>query len=149
MADDESAIGGGLSVSRGYREQVSGGRGKRRARTSVLYTDEEWAVITVVAAREGMKSGAWVAQVAHDAALRAQGDTRPEREVVASLIAELQEHRRVLTIIGGNLNDVARAASSTGDIENAAAAAAVLRLVRSVVRTSDVTVAQVRAELLR
>lgn len=149
MADDESALGDGLSVSRGYREQVTGGQGKRRARTSVLYTDKEWAVITVVAAREGMKSGAWVAQVAHDVALRAQGDTRPERELVASLIAELQEHRRVLTNIGGNLNDVAKAANSTGDIGTAEVAAAVLRLVRNVVRKSDETVAQIRAELLR
>ncbi|CAL9677714.1 hypothetical protein SUDANB95_08037 (plasmid) [Actinosynnema sp. ALI-1.44] len=55
----------------------------------------------------------------------------------------------MLTNIGGNLNDVAKAANSTGDIGTAEVAAAVLRLVRNVVRKSDETVAQIRAELLR
>ena len=72
-----------------------------------------------------------------------------DRRVVDGLLAELRQHRRVLTNIGGNLNDLARAANTTGVIGNPAAVAVVLPLVRNVVLGSDELMRRVRAEVLR
>lgn len=130
---------------RGYRDHAPRDAGKRKARTSVLYTDTEWAAITVAAAADGMTPGAWVAQIAFTEARRANAGDLLDGRAVAELRAELREHRRVLTNIGGNLNDVARVANSTGALENAAQAAAVLRLVRHVVQSSDQLVGELQA----
>lgn len=73
----------------------------------------------------------------------------PDRGAVDELLAELRQHRRVLTNIGGNLNDVARVANATGTIASpVAAAVTVLRLVRNVVLGADELLRRVRAELL-
>jgi hypothetical protein len=112
------------------------------------FNDTEWAVIAMVAAREDMRPGAWAQQAAYEAALRENLGTGAERDVVARLVTELREHRRVLTNIGGNLNDVARVANSTGAIENETAARTVMRLIGNVVRTSDSLVRDIRVTLL-
>jgi hypothetical protein len=112
------------------------------------YTDDEWAAIVQVAALSAMRPGAWAQQAAYDAARsRLRGATQ-ERGAIDELVAELRQHRRVLTNIGGNLNDVARAANATGTIENLVAAQTVLRLVRNVVAGVDELVRRIRAELL-
>jgi hypothetical protein len=112
------------------------------------YTDQEWAVIVAVAAVAGLKPGAWVQQTAFDAARHQRRGQVDERGVVEGLVAELRQHRRVLTNIGGNLNDLARAANATGVIENPGAVRVVLRLVRNVVLGGDELVRRIRAELL-
>jgi hypothetical protein len=122
--------------------------GKREPRGTLRYTDEEWAAVVVVAALDGMRPGAWAQQAAYDAAVRRQRGERPARELVEALVEELRQHRRVLTNIGGNLNDLARAANATGAVEHPAAVAGVLRLVTRVVHSSDQLLAQVRSELL-
>ncbi len=136
-----------MTRSAGYREQSSTGRREKRG-TAPRYSDTEWAVIVQVAARAGMRPNAWVAQAAYEAALREHLGTFTERTVVTALIEELREHRRVLTNVGGNLNDVAKVANSTGEIENATAATTVLRLVANVVRGSDTLIKDVRRRLL-
>ncbi|MEU0529180.1 hypothetical protein [Amycolatopsis tolypomycina] len=129
---------------RGYRDHAPPDAGKRKARTAVLYTDIEWAAITVAAAADGMRPGAWVAQIAYNEARRANAGDLLDGRAIAELRAELRQHRRVLTNIGGNINDVARVANSTGALEHAAQAAAVLRLVRNVVQSSDQLVEELR-----
>jgi hypothetical protein len=143
VGDEHSA---GRSVELGYRKQSVGGR--REPRGLLRYTDDEWAVIVQVAALASMRPGAWAQQAAYDAALRAHRGMVPDRAVVEGLLVELRQHRRVLTNIGGNLNDVARAANATGAIENPVAAATVLRLVRNVVLGADELIRRVRSELL-
>jgi hypothetical protein len=112
------------------------------------YSDTEWAVIVQVAARAGMRPGAWAQQAAYDAAQREHLGETADRGAVDDLTAELREHRRVLTNVGGNLNDVAKVGNATGQFEHATAAATVLRLVGNVVRASDTLVRDVRRRLL-
>lgn len=130
----------------GYREESTSG--KRQPRTLMRYSDTEWAVIVQVAARAGMRPGAWAQQAAYDAALREHLGEIADRGAVDDLTAELREHRRVLTNVGGNLNDVAKVGNATGQFEHATAAATVLRLVGNVVRASDTLVRDVRRRLL-
>ncbi|WP_336160011.1 hypothetical protein [Amycolatopsis sp. VC5-11] len=108
----------------------------------------EWAVIVQVAALAGMRPSAWVAQAAYDTALREHLGTGTERQAVTALIDELREHRRVLANIGGNVNDLARVANSTGQVEQAVVAATVLRLVANVVHASDTLLTDIRRRLL-
>jgi len=96
-----------------------------------------------------MRPGAWAQLAAHDAAIRQLRGAASDPSAVDELVAELRQQRRVLTNIGGNLNQLARAANATGVIENPAAMAAVLRLVRNVVHATDELIDRVRAELLR
>ncbi|WP_410607534.1 hypothetical protein [Amycolatopsis sp. lyj-109] len=130
----------------GYREQST--TGKREPRGMLRYSDIEWAVIVQVAALAGMKPAAWAQQAAYEAALQAHLGKGTDRGAVTALIQELREHRRVVTNVGGNLNDVAKVANSTGEIENANAAATVLRLVANVVRTADTMMKDIRQRLL-
>jgi len=95
-----------------------------------------------------MRPGAWAQRAAHLAAVHGEHGPRPDEMRVMELVAELRQHRRVLANIGGNLNDVARAVNATGEIQNPAAAQAVLRLVRNVVTASDELLVRIRAELL-
>jgi hypothetical protein len=146
VADGESALGDELSAKAGYRDQSTSG--KRSPRGLMRYTDDEWAVIVMVAAQEALKPGAYVQKAAYEAALRQHHGELFDSVAVTELIKELQENRRVLTNIGGNLNDVAKAANSTGEIENPVAAETVLRLVRNLVRSTDETITKVRTDLL-
>lgn len=71
-----------------------------------------------------------------------------DRGLVRALLEELRQHRRVLTNIGGNLNDLARVANATHEIAVATAAQTVLRLVGNVVRGSNTLARDIRARLL-
>jgi hypothetical protein len=130
----------------GNREQSP--MGTRSPRGLMRFNDIEWAVIAIVADRDGKRPGAWAQQAAYEAAVRQNLGKRTDLDAVAALTAALREHRRVLTNIGGNLNDVARVANSTGAIENATVAHTVMRLIGNVVRTSDVLVRDIRRKLM-
>lgn len=129
-----------------YRRKSAVGR--REPRGLLRFTDAEWAVIVQAAERESMRPGAWAQHVAYESARRRGGESVLDRELVESLLSELAQQRRVLTNVGGNLNDVAKVANATGAIENAVAAQTVLRLVRNVVLGTDEVIRRVRAELL-
>jgi hypothetical protein len=118
------------------------------ARGRFRYSDPEWAVIVVAATLAEMPPNAWAQQAAYEAALHASGGATTDRDTVRALEAELRQHRRVLTNVGGNLNDIARVANSTHEIAIAAAAQSVLRLVGNAVRASDTLVRDIRARLL-
>jgi hypothetical protein len=130
----------------GYREHSRFGR--RVPRGTLRYNEFEWAVIAQVAAIADQKPGAWAQQAAYEAALRANQGEPTTREAVVELAEELRQHRRVLTNIGGNLNDLARVANSTGEIQLVAAAQTVMRLIGNVVRASDTLVVAIRKRLL-
>ncbi len=131
-----------------YRDRSPRGQGPRRVRASLRYTDSEWAAIVVAAAAAGMKPGAWLADVAFQAARDRNGGIRLERGAIDELLTELRQHRRVLTNIGGNLNQIAAVANASGEIEARDAAARVLRLVSRVVFGCDELMSKVRTELL-
>ena len=138
--------GGHVMTSLRYRDHSP--HQPRVRRGALRYTDHEWAVIVLVAARVSMRPGAWAQHAAYEAAARLHRGLAHDRSAIDDLIAELRQHRRVLTNIGGNLNDVARAANSTGSIENPVAAETVLRLVSNVVRDGDELIRRIGTELV-
>lgn len=138
------------------RSRAEGGRPHA---VSVSLSDLELAVVAAAAAKEGVAKGAWLGEVGVRTAK--QEHAPPELTawgpVMTQLIverAELMEARRVLRVAGGNLNDVARHANSTGEVH-----AATLRVLERVQRTVDrvdevvagldALVAAARRELLR
>ena len=143
---DELAFDGQRRGDLGYRRHST--EGKRAPRGLLRYSDGEWAAIVRAAASDRMRPTSWAQRAAYQAAVRSRPGRDVDRELVESLVAELRQHRRVLANIGGNLNDLARAANATGGIENPVAAATVLRLVRNVVHTAQELLARVQAELL-
>jgi hypothetical protein len=116
---------------------------------AVLVWLSEWemAQIQTNAVREGMAVAAWLGVVGVRAAAGdddAEGDGMPatpgafmQRLMCAQ--AELMDSRRVLRNVGGNLNDVARHANSTGRL--AVETAQVQALVARAVTRVDVAVA--------
>lgn len=137
------------------RRRRSPARGGRPVSCMVALSEEEAALLHAAAAREGMSLGAWIG----DAAVRvAQQDVKPQTSVgqymqgLMVLRNELGEARRVLRITGGNLNDVARHANTTGEIHGATMRVlgrveeAVIHLER-LVRLVDLGVGLLRAEL--
>lgn len=113
------------------------------------YTDDEWATIGRVAATTGMRPGAWVQEIAHDAAVQHDRGSTVERAVLDELVGELRQYRRVLTNIGGNLNQLARAMNATSAGGNPMATETVLRLVRNVVHGTEELIDRIRTEVLR
>jgi hypothetical protein len=114
------------------REHAKGER--RRQRATILYTDVEWARIVAAAAMAGKRPGAWIAEIAHDAARWRLNGLPAGREVLVELAEQVRSTRNVLANIGGNLNDVAKHANSTHEVASIREQAdAVLRMVRRLV----------------
>ncbi|MFL6120226.1 hypothetical protein [Actinophytocola sp.] len=129
------------------REHAKGER--RRQRATILYTDVEWARIVAAAAMAGKRPGAWIAEVAHDAARWRLSGLPASREVLVELAEQVRSTRNVLANIGGNLNDVAKHANSTHEVASIREQAdAVLRMVRRLVSRTDEQLGQV-TEVLR
>jgi hypothetical protein len=140
-------VGGRAVVDARYRVRCSGAVRVRRG--ALRYTDEEYAVIRAAASAARMRPGAWAQQAAYRAALDRGQDRRCSCAGSGSLLEELRQQRRVLTNVGGNLNDLARVANSTGAVHELRAIAVVLRLVANVVRSCDDVIGRVRSELPR
>lgn len=118
------------------REHAKGER--RRQRTTVSYTDAEWARIMSAAALAGKRPGAWLAEVAHDAARWRLRGLPAGREVLGELAHQVRSMRNVLANVGGNLNDIARHANSAHEVASIQEQAdAVLRMVRRLVARAD------------
>lgn len=129
------------------RARAEGGR-PHSVRVSL--SDAEMAQVRAAAARDGVSTAAWlgeaglrVARSESGAAPAAAWGTVMQQLMV--LRGELMEHRRVLRNAGGNLNDVARHANSTGELHPATAA--VQRLVARAVGQVEQAVAQVDTAL--
>jgi hypothetical protein len=146
VADDARSRDDDLDVPRGYRERSTSG--KREPHGLMRFNLDEWLVIEQVAALAGKTPGAWVQKAAYETAVIQLRGESLDRDAIVSLIGEMRQHRRVLTNIGGNLNDVAKVANATGLIESANVADTVLKLIRNVVSASDDLVLKIRTELL-
>jgi hypothetical protein len=119
----------------------------------VVVALSEWEMAQVVSAagRQGMATSAWLGELAAREAAggaAADGISATPGAFMQRLMtarAELMNTRRVLRNVGGNLNDVARHANSTGrlPIETAQVQALVSRAVTRV----DVAVADLAALL--
>jgi hypothetical protein len=125
------------------RHRAAGGRPHQ---LSVTFSEQELAEVSAAAERAGLAVGAWVGQeivrVARGVKRSAPAPVwRESAQDLMRLEAELMEHRRVLRNVGGNLNDVARWANSTGELH--AATAHVQDLVAKAVEKVEQTVAQV------
>ena len=101
--------------------------------------------IAAMAAREGLAVGAWLGEAgvrsAQNQAAAAELTTRrgPRVQELMLAYAGLMDVRRILRNVGGNLNDVARHANSTGIL--APETAQVQALVARVVARVDTVVA--------
>ena len=97
--------------------------GGRPHQITVWLSREELAAVTRAAERAGMAPGAWLGESGVASAGTEPGaGVAGGRDVALELMAlrsELMESRRVLTNIGGNLNDVARHANSTSELHAA------------------------------
>lgn len=93
--------------------------GGRPLSCMVALSLEEAALLRIAADRDGMALGAWVGEAALRVARQGVTPTSSAGEDMQALMvmrAEVMEHRRLLRNVGGNLNDVARHANSTGAI---------------------------------
>ena len=131
--------------------------GGRTHSVRVSFSDMEMAVVRTAAMRAGVADASWVGQTAVGAAGAVPGPATSWGPVLQDLMVlrtELMENRRVLTNVGGNLNDVARHANSTGEVHQATVrvqslvARAVERVEEAVVAVEEMT-AKARRERLR
>jgi hypothetical protein len=123
--------------------------GGRPLSSTVALSVQEAAVVRIAAARAGMAVGAWLGQAGVRAAvLEVQPgavDSAEQMQQLMMVRAEVMETRRVLRNIGGNLNDVAAHANSTGEIHPATQQ--VLQLVERAVARVDAVVADLDAAI--
>ena len=146
LPGDQSGPAEDLSAPLAYRGHSTTGR--RRPRGLMRYSDAEWAVISVTAARDGMVASAWAQQIAHEVARRRQHGELPDHAAVDEVLEELRALRRQLRNIGGNLNDLTKVADSTGEVDGVARLEAVLDSVGTRVRAIDSMTTHIRAKLL-
>ena len=106
----------------------------------------ELALVRSAAGRRGMATSAWLGEVGAREAARGSGDGDGMPATPGAFLqrlmcarAELMDSHRVLRNVGGNLNDVARYANSTGRL--AVETAQVQALVARAVTRVDVAVA--------
>lgn len=109
----------------------------------VALSDAELAVVKEAAARAGLAAGAWLGETGVRTAEAGEPESRVSGGLaaLAPLYSELMEQRRVLRNVGGNLNDVARHANSTGVLHPSTER--VEQLVARVVERVDLAVEQV------
>ncbi|SFQ31348.1 plasmid mobilization relaxosome protein MobC [Amycolatopsis rubida] len=91
--------------------------GPRRPRTSLAYNDVEWSIIEQAAALDGRKPGSWASLAALDAARMRVSGVVLDRGVLSKLYVAVTDLSNQLAKIGGNLNDVAKHANSTHEVE--------------------------------
>lgn len=125
------------------------GDGIREHKITVYFTTREKSLVTVAAAHAGLAKGAWIGRVAVDAAERHAAGEIPDRESVIKLVGELRERRRLLAILGNNINQFAAGYNATGVVENPNAVSAALDLIRERVLALDDVVDRINAEFLR
>lgn len=99
---------------------------RRTVRREVVLSPTEHAMVLAAAAGARLQPGSFIATAAIDAAKAARsergGATLRTGAEVRALMAEVRELRRLLGNVAGNLNDVARATNSTGEVPDNAAA---------------------------
>lgn len=132
MKETEATTGGRAvrSTSTRRKNREHSRHGRRTPRTVVSYDDIEWVVIVQAAAVEGLRPGAFVSRAALDAARVRLTGLKLDRTLLAELHEAITDQRNQLAKIGANLNDVAKHANSTHEVETVRAPAqAILAIV--------------------
>ena len=110
--DVAEADGGGASWGKTNRDDVRGGRTKKKTyRVSVA----EEAALKVKAQRYGIS----VARLVVESALSKEGESHTDRQ---ALILEMAQIRTLLSRVSSNINQIARHANTTGEFPSDAAA---------------------------
>lgn len=118
--------GADVAVRRAGRRSYAPGGQRRDKAVTLRVTATEWEALRAAAAARGLAVGAYVGWVAED--------LRRHRPVVSvEAMAELVEARRQLRRVGVNVNQIAAAVNSDGEIP-AAAPAVLAALGRAVQR---------------
>ncbi|KAA2249548.1 hypothetical protein F0L68_39345 [Solihabitans fulvus] len=126
----------------GYRRHAASVRSHE---VKARFNDAELVRVVAAAQRDGLKPGAWVAQAATRAARVATGELRPDWAALQAVWEELRQLRWLAGNLGGNLNDVARHANTTGEI--ARHTAIVLGMVRRLAARLDTQLDAIDREL--
>lgn len=113
------------------------------------FSDTEWATIVVAAALEGWEPNPWVQQVALEQALQRQRGDLGGTAALRELTDQIRDMRRLLRNIGGNINDLARVANSTGELPAAAQLQTVLRVLGDRVHRVDTVLVSLLDKPLR
>lgn len=116
----------------------------RRHSVRVSFSDIEMALVKTAAVRAGVSDASWLGEAGVRAAESVPWPASawgPVMQELMGLRAELMENRRILRNVGGNLNDVARHANSTGELHEGTQR--VEALVSRVVERIDKTVMSV------
>jgi enamine deaminase RidA (YjgF/YER057c/UK114 family) len=136
----------GSAGSLRYRDHSP--QGTRTPRGLMRFADHEWGTIVAVAAQAGWSPAAWAQQVAFASASRRQHGLAAGDEGGDDIFAALQQVRRLLTTIGGNLHDVASAATATGTLPTADTLDEMLGELRKRVQMLDTYMAVLRPGLM-
>lgn len=136
-----------MSAGPSRRARAVGGR---QHSVRVPLSDSELATVRAAATRAGLSDASWVGEVSVAAATQPRHTAVPHEwgqamQGLMGLRAELMEDRRVLRNVGGNLNDVARAANVDGTVHDAAER--VLGLVERAVGRIDATVVELDGQV--
>lgn len=117
--------------------------GGRPVTVMVALSQAEAELVRAAAGKQNMALGAWVGDLAVRTAETGVPEFRTHGglSALAPMYSELMEHRRVLRNVGGNLNDIARHANTTGTLPQATER--VQRLVARVVERIELAVDQV------
>ena len=133
---------GGADIVKMKRTRRARAQGGRPHSVRVSLSDFEAAAVHAAAARAGLDVAAWLGEAGLAEATRGRGPAGSWGPVMQALMgaqAELAAARRVLRNVGGNLNDVAAHANTTGELH--AATGRVLGLVARAVARVDLAVA--------
>ena len=80
------------------------------------------ALVKTAAVRASVSDASWLGEAGVRATESVPGPASawgPEKQELMGLRAELMENRRIVRNVGGNPNDVARHANSTGEVHEA------------------------------
>lgn len=127
-----------------YRYRDHSKSGIRKQRGMLRYSDLEWAAIVVAASEAGWSPQAWAQQVAFATAVRRQQVLDVGALGGAELLESLRDARHLLANIGGNVNDIAKAANANGDLPSETTLTATLETLRTYVQKLDTCVAMLR-----
>lgn len=135
-----------MEAKRTRRTRRARAEGGRPHSVRVSLSDFEAAAVHAAAARAGLDVAAWLGEAGLAQATRGRGPASSWGPVMQALMgaqAELAAARRVLRNVGGNLNDVAAHANTTGEIH--AATGRVVGLVARAVARVDTAAAGMTA----
>lgn len=133
MAEPSAADGRRRAPLR-RRERESGGR--RDTRIKVSYSEAELAIVGEAAARDNQALAAWVGAAALDVA---KEKVVPVSADARDVLTDLIQARNQVSRIGNNVNQIAKALNSEGEVTAAQIAAVLESAFRAIHRLDEAT----------